>query len=63
MFSINVGIFIPKGWGIQEERFVSDLQQWLLTDINTNHTEALLQTKYFGIYSENIIRRSVYSLV
>jgi hypothetical protein len=45
MFSLKIGIFILKGWGIQEDSFVSDLQQLLPTDVPTNHIEAILQTK------------------
>jgi hypothetical protein len=48
MFSLKIGIFILKVWGIQEESFVSDLQQCLPTDIPTDHTEFLLQTDISG---------------
>jgi hypothetical protein len=48
MFSLKNLIFILKGSVIQEERFISDLQECLPTDIPTNY-EDFVQTKYFGI--------------
>jgi hypothetical protein len=62
MFSLKIGIFIPKGWGILEESFVSDLQQLLPTYPQKSH-RGFIANKIFLDYSENIMRRSVYSLV